>query len=83
MDNLIFGLGKTSVQTRIDDTDKKVILGRLQPLCITGDTFSDDDCKEVITLNFQTEAGLDILIEALQHCKAKFVYDRSELRMGA
>lgn len=86
MIQLIAGLGKLAVQTKIDENGTNVYLGVLSKKYNPGDTFNEDDLmRQEVQLTFVNEEGLDVLIKALNLCKEhgfrKPLPD--ELRMGA
>ena len=82
MINLTFGNGEVGIRTDIRNL-KEIILGPLAQPHEIGASFAPEDFQPMLKLIFETEEGLDVLINALQHCKASFVEIPNELRMGA
>ena len=81
--NLNFGTGQVGVKPKITSTTTSVTLGILNQEYEIGSSFSEEDFQPIIELFFETEDGLDVLINALECCKASFVEIPDELRMGA
>jgi len=85
MIQLVFGLGKIGIQTKLESGDVKIYLGTLTKKHEPGDSYEDEDLKQQeVLLTFLNEAGLDVLLEALEACK-EFGFRKipDELRMGA
>jgi hypothetical protein len=78
-----FGNGEIGVRFKCSPNVKNVVLGPLKKAQELGTEFSNKDFQPMVNLTFETEEGLDVLINALQCCKASFVEIPLELRMGA
>ena len=83
MINLTFGNGKVGIKAKGNLKTQQIILGTLDKAYCVGASFDPFDLKPEINLTFETEESLDVLINALQCCKAHFVEIPDELRMGA
>ena len=80
---IIFGNGLIGVETVSSNNKPSVILSELDCAHAIGTDFGDDNTKKLTQLYFENEEGLDVLIKALEQCKACFVKLPDELCLGA